>query len=162
MLDGALGYYTGSEYKIELLEGAKSYRTKLFLIPKIQESTIKIEVNRLIIMGVIKRENSSKWAAPTYIIPKKNGTVRFISDFRDMNKWMKRNPFPIKKYKICFFKLEGFKCASSLELNMVYYHIKLCSFSRKLYTIVFSWGINNIRNYSWYYVIVQIYFKKNE
>ena len=27
-------------------------------------------------------------------------------------------------------KLEGFKYASSLDLNMGYYHIKLCPFSR--------------------------------
>ena len=31
-------------------------------------------------------ENNSEWAAPTYVIPKKNGTVRFIYDFRELNK----------------------------------------------------------------------------
>ena len=33
-------------------------------------------------------------------------------------------------------KLECFKYANSLDLNMGYYHIKLCPFSRKLCTIV--------------------------
>ena len=38
---GTLGNYTGSEYKIELLEGVKSYHAKPFLISKIHEETLK-------------------------------------------------------------------------------------------------------------------------
>ena len=48
MFDGTLGNYTGSEFKIELLEGAKSYHTKPFPIPKVHKETFKTEVNRLI------------------------------------------------------------------------------------------------------------------
>ena len=53
MFDGTLGNYTGSEYKIELLEGVKLYHTKPFPIPKIHKNTLKIEVNRLINIGVL-------------------------------------------------------------------------------------------------------------
>ena len=37
-------------------------------------------------------------------------------------------------------KLEGFKYATSLDLNMGYYHIELSPDSRKLCTIVLPWG----------------------
>ena len=57
MFDVILGIYTGSEYKIELLEGAKPYHAKPF--------PLKTEVNRLINIGVLKRQCNSKWAAPT-------------------------------------------------------------------------------------------------
>ena len=33
--------------------------------------------------------------APPFIIPNINGTVRFISDFRELNKKIKTKPFPI-------------------------------------------------------------------
>ena len=33
-----------------------------------------------------------------------------------------------------------FKYASSLDLNTGYYHIKLCPFSKKRWTIVLPWG----------------------
>ena len=46
MFDGTLGDYTGSEYKIELLEGSKPYHAKPFPIPKIHEETLKTKVNR--------------------------------------------------------------------------------------------------------------------
>ena len=37
-------------------------------------------------------------------------------------------------------KLEGFIYATSLDLNMGYYHIKLSSHSKQLCTIVLPWG----------------------
>ena len=67
----------------------------LFLFQNIHEITLKKEVNRLIKMGVLKIIDNSQWAAPTFIIPKINGTVRFMSDFSELKKRIKRKPFPI-------------------------------------------------------------------
>ena len=88
---------------------------------------------------MIKRKINSKWAAQTFIIPKKNGTFRFVSDFRELNKRITRKPFPIPKIQDLLLKLEGFKYFTSLDLNMGYNHFKLCPFSRKLCTKVLSW-----------------------
>ena len=104
------------------------------------EETLKIEVSRLLNIGVLKRKNNSEWAAPTFRIFKKYGTVHFISNFRDFNKRSKRKPFPIPIIQDLLFKLEGFKYVPSLDLNMGYYHIKLCPFSRNLYIIVHPCG----------------------
>jgi hypothetical protein len=40
-------------------------------------------------------------------------------------------------------KLEGFKYATSLDLNMGYYHIKLSPESKRLCTIVCYLGVNH-------------------
>ena len=69
-----------------------------------------------------------------------NGTICFISDFRELNKRIKRKLFPIPKIQDLLLKLEGFKYASSLDINMGYYHIKLSPFLRQIYVIVLSWG----------------------
>ena len=45
MFDSILDNYTGPEYKIEILEGAKPYHAKPFPIPKIQNDTFETEVN---------------------------------------------------------------------------------------------------------------------
>ncbi len=99
-----------------------------------------MEVDRLITLGVLKKVNRSEWAAPTFIIPKKDGTVRFISDFRQLNTRIKRKPFPIPKIQDLLLKLEGFQYATSLDLNMGYYHIELTPFSKSLCTIVLPYG----------------------
>ena len=65
MFDSTLGNYTGSEYKIELLEVTKPYYAKPFSIPTIHKETLKTEVNRLINTGILKHKNNFKWAAPT-------------------------------------------------------------------------------------------------
>ena len=74
-----------------------------------------MEIERLVASGVLKKVNRSEWAAPTFIIPKKDGTVRFISDLRELNKRIKRYPknsrFNTKDRRIPIRKLP-------LDLNM--------------------------------------------
>jgi hypothetical protein len=43
------------------------------------------EIDRLVGIGALKRQTSSEWASPTFIIPKKDITVRTISDFRELD-----------------------------------------------------------------------------
>jgi hypothetical protein len=82
-------------------------------------------------LGVFKRCSDSEWAAPTFIIPKKNGTVRFISDFRRLNEEVKRKPYTIPNIAQMFQELEKFAYATSLDLNMGYYTIRLHPDSQK-------------------------------
>ena len=90
---------------------------------KAYTDTLKLEVEWLEKAGVLKRVNQSEWAAPTFIIPKKDGSMRFISDFCELNKQIKWKPFPIQKIQDML--LLGFKYVTSLDLNMGYYHIEL-------------------------------------
>ena len=52
----------------------------------------------LIEMGVLKKTNNFQSAAPTFIIPKINGTVRFMSDFRELQERIQRQPLSIPKH----------------------------------------------------------------
>jgi hypothetical protein len=54
---------------------------------------------------VLKKINSSKWAAPTFLIPKKDARVQFISDFHELIKRIQQKPFPIPKNQDLLFKL---------------------------------------------------------
>jgi hypothetical protein len=54
---------------------------------------IRNEVERLCCLNVLRRCNESKWAAPSFGTPKKNGQIRFVSDFCQLNK-MDSSPFP--------------------------------------------------------------------
>ncbi len=140
LFDGTFGKWTGEPYHIELKPDAIPYHARPFPVPRIHEQTLRTEVQRLCKLGVLTRVNHSEWGAPTFIIPKKDGSVRFISDFRELNKCIKQKPYPIPLIQDILLKLEGFQYATSLDLNMGYYHIKLCPKSRKLCTIVLPWG----------------------
>ena len=101
---------------------------------------MKQEIKRLVDIGVLRKAKTSGWGAPTFIIPKKNGTVRFISDFRELNKRIKRKPYPMPRIQDMLLGLEGFKYATSLDLNMGYYHIVLDNESATMCSIVTPWG----------------------
>lgn len=140
LFDGTLGEWKGVAHHVELKPDATPYHARPYPVPKAYEQTLQQEVERLCEIGVLKKVNRSEWAAPTFIIPKKDKSVRFISDFRELNKRIKRKPFPIPKIQDLLLKLEGFQYATSLDLNMGYYHIRLDASSRKLCTIVLPWG----------------------
>jgi hypothetical protein len=74
---------------------------------------------------VLERVIRSKWGAPTFIIPKKDGTVLFISDFRELNKKIVQRLYPIPHIQDMLLNLDGFQYATSLDLNMGFYHIEL-------------------------------------
>ena len=97
-------------------------------------------MNRLEKIGVLKWEGNSEWSSPTFIIPKPNGTVRLISDFREVNKRLRRKPWPLPKIIEILSELEGFRWVTALDLNMGYYTIRLDSDSSKICTIIFPWG----------------------
>jgi len=140
LFDGTLGHWQGPDYQVELKADASPYHARPFPIPRAYEKTLRMEVERLIRVGVLKKVNRSEWAAPTFIIPKKDKTVRFISDFRELNKRIIRKPFPIPKIQDLLLKLEGFRYGTALDLNMGYYHIELSPDSKRLCTIVLPWG----------------------
>ena len=142
-------------------DGATPYHARSFPIPKAYENTLKDKVNRLVQVGVLKKVNHSEWAAPTFIIPKKDKTVRFISDFRELNKRIQRHPFPIPKIQDLMLKLEGFQYGTSLDLNMGYYHIELTPTSKNIVQSSSPGESMNINNYLWDYATVLTSFKKN-
>jgi len=113
-------------------DDAKPYHARALPIPKSREEGLKKEINRLCQLKVWKKVNHSEWAAPAFIIPKKDGFVQFISDFRELNKRIKQKPFPIPKIQDLLLKLEGFQYGTSLDLNMGYYHITFLGNDPKL------------------------------
>jgi hypothetical protein len=99
------------------------------------------EKERLCKLGVLERQPASEWASPSFFIPKKDKTVCFLSDFREVNKRLVRKTFPIPKISMVLQKIEGFSFATALDLNMGYYTIRLDPDESKICTIIFPWGI---------------------
>ena len=71
---------------------------------------------------------------------KKNGQVRFLTDFREVNKIIVRTNFPIPKSSEVLQELEGFTFATAIDLNMGYWTIRLDPDAQKICTIILPWG----------------------
>jgi hypothetical protein len=59
----------------------------------------------------------TEWASPSFIVPKKN-TVRFLSNFWEVNKRLVRKPFPTPKISTVLQQLKEYSSATALDLNM--------------------------------------------
>ena len=140
LFDGTLGDWKTKPVSFELKEGEKPYHGRAFPVPIKLKDLIKKEIKRLCKLGVLEWQPSSEWAAPSFVIPKKNHTVRFISDFRELNKRLVRKPFPLPKISTVLQELEGFTFATALDLNMGYYTIRLDPDASRICTIIFPWG----------------------
>jgi transposase InsO family protein len=140
LFDGTLGDFNTAPVSIELIPGAKPYHGRPYPVPVIHRETVRKEIQRLCDAGVLEKCNHSEHAAPTFIIPKKSGTVRVVSDFRRLNANIRRKPFPIPRIADLIQELEGFTYATALDLNMGYYTIRLDPDAQNLCTIIFPWG----------------------
>ena len=49
-------------------------------------------------IGVLKEpiwHDDSPWASPSFDVPEKTGGIRIVTDFRELNKWVTVDPFPL-------------------------------------------------------------------
>ena len=141
LFDGTLGSWNVDPVDLELKEpDCKPYHAKAYPVPHSQEKKLREEINRRIKHGVLCKINRSEWAAPMFTIKKPDGSLRSLADLRELNKRIKRKPFPLPKISDILQKLEGFQYATSLDLNMGYYHILLTPNASRLCTVVLPWG----------------------
>ena len=125
----------------KLKDNAKPIFYRPYPVPKVHEEIFKKEVEPLVLLGVLEVENNSEWGAPSFAQPKpKSNKLRFLSYFRNSNKQLKQKPYPMPKINQIFLKLEGFHYATSLDLNMEYYHIQIIKNASNLYMIILHWG----------------------
>ena len=122
LFDGTLGQFVDDPVDFEL-KGAKPYAAKPYGLPASIEVKLRRELERFCDIGVMRRSSPSEWASPTFATAKKNHQIWVVSDFRRLNKQLRRKPFPLPKIQDILQQLGRFTYATSLDLNMGYYTI---------------------------------------
>jgi hypothetical protein len=140
LFDGMLGDWNLPPVSFDLKEDLKPYHGRPHPTPHKHKAIIVKKIERLCDIGVLVWQPTLQCTSPTFIIPKKDSTVRIISDFRELNKCRVRKPYPIPKIRMTLQELEGFTYATALDLNMGYYTIRLDPAASKMCTIIFTWG----------------------
>jgi hypothetical protein len=142
LFDGTLGDWGEDEaVDLELQPGAKPHHNRPYHTPQVHRETFKKELARLCQLGVLQRRHEgSEWGTPCFIIPKKNGTVRFLTDFRKLNSKIRRKIYSLPNISDILQSLQGLKYVTTLDLNTGYYTIQLTPGASNLCTIVTEFG----------------------
>jgi hypothetical protein len=126
---GKLGTWKDAEVSVKLRPDAVPYHCqKPIRVPHIHLGVLKNELDRLVAIRVIKpvsSEEAGPWCAPTFIIPKKDGRVRIITDYRKLNKMILRRPWPMPHIMDMIQDIGTYTFVTALDLSMGYYHLLL-------------------------------------
>ena len=98
----------GKPCAIKIKPNAEPYHRKYFPVPHIHEIIFKQELDQIEALKVKNKVNQPQWGAPTFLIPKKEITVRFISNFRELNKRILREHIPYLGSNISYWYLKNF------------------------------------------------------
>ncbi|KAG0435849.1 Transposon Ty3-G Gag-Pol polyprotein [Dictyocoela muelleri] len=118
-----LGYFKGIENEIPLKENILINK-KGFMAPNKLVKGTKNEINRLKEEGII-RNSFSKFSSPAFPLLKKNGDIRIVVDYRDLNKYTEHDPFPNPSVDEMLIGLNKAKYFTTLDLNHGYHQISI-------------------------------------
>ena len=126
---------------LDLRNDVKPVFLRPFPVMRVKEAMLRKKVEKIVDLRALENLNESNWVAPSFSWPKsKSNWVRFLSDFRNLNRQCKHKSDPIQKIHGMLLQLEGFKYITSLDLYMWYYHKCLRRNSSNLCTIILPWG----------------------
>ena len=103
---------------------ARPIKQPIRRIPFAKRQVAENEVQRMIDNGIIK-PSESPWAAPTVLVPKKDGSIRYCIDFRKLNAVTLKDSYPLPRTDDTLQALNGAKYLSTIDLASGYWQVAL-------------------------------------
>ena len=128
-------------FEIAIQEGARPVLCREHQVPYNMKETGTVEINKLVVQGILVPTEQTDWLSPVVVVWKKNGKVRIYGDFRILNKSIISDKFPLPGTEKLFAQL-GTKNTlfAKLDLETAYHQVPLAKECRSLTTIATHLG----------------------
>jgi hypothetical protein len=140
LFSGELGYYPHRKIHLDLVPDARPVHRHPYPVPHSSLLQFKETLQMLVRLNVLERCGASEWGLPAFVIPKKDGSVRWIADFHELNKVIKRRIYPLPRIADILRKRSGYQYFSKLDIMSQFYTFELDDESKQVCVIVTPFG----------------------
>ncbi|XP_058448859.1 uncharacterized protein LOC131428832 [Malaya genurostris] len=105
----------------------------------LEKDVVKKQVDEWLRDGIIQ-PSDSEYASAIVVVPKKDGSRRVCVDYREINKRMLRDKFPMPNLEEQIDKLSNARIFTTLDLKSSYFHVPIERNSQKYTSFVTSEG----------------------
>ena len=115
------------------------YRVNPFKLEAIREEIRYMKQNNII------EESDSDWSSPCVLVPKPDGSYRFCTDYRKVNKVSRTDSYPIPRIEDCIDDIGKAKFVTKIDLMKGFWQVPLTERAKKISAFVTPDGLYQYR-----------------
>ncbi|GJV47520.1 putative nucleotidyltransferase, ribonuclease H [Tanacetum coccineum] len=112
------------EFQIDLMPGAAPVARASYRLAPSEMQELSNQLQELADRGFI-RPSTSPWVAPVLFVKKKDGSFRMCIDYRELNKLIIKNLYPLPRIDDLFDQLQGSSTYSKIDLRSGYHQLRV-------------------------------------
>ncbi|GKD54621.1 putative reverse transcriptase domain-containing protein [Tanacetum coccineum] len=112
------------EFQIDLIPGAVPVAQAPYRLAPSEMQELSNQLQELADRGFIP-PSTSPWGAPVLYVKKKDGYFRMCINYRDLNKLIVKNRYPLPRIDNLFDQLQGSSVYSKIDLRSGYHQLRV-------------------------------------
>jgi hypothetical protein len=112
------------DFSVNLMPGVTPVSKAPYRMSTPELKEIQLQLEELLKKGYI-RPSVSPWGALVLFVKKKDGTLRLCIDFKQLNKVIVKNKYPLPRIDDLFDQLKDAKIFSKIDLRSGYHQVRI-------------------------------------
>ena len=122
---------TAAVHDVVINDDAPPIKQHPYRLNPIKLEHLRKEVQYMLDNDIIEKSTSA-WSSPCILVPKPDGSYRFVTDFRKVNNVTKTDSFPIPRIDDCIDKIGGAKFVSKFDLLKGFWQVPLTKRAKEI------------------------------